>query len=486
MKEKLESLNFKYRVVIFTFILFLLIEALSPISGADWRSYVIGKGGISSSLNNINILDGRIISGFLVNFFSYNKILFDLFFAFMVSQFVKIINDVMGQVKTRFLYLYPLIGLLLVSVFTFSYNYLSVTTTVTYTFPAFIFFYYFYTLLKDESISKLTLFKLLLCTIFISLSTIHFAIIFFVVNFVYFLLNDKKKNRAKYFSILTTSFILVIISLFSLKNSLFYNSFNSIKDNIPYMIEHGFSNNIILLILGAIPINMYLYEELKENTYVRVVITIFDLILLFSLSYNFYGYSPVNLNLIISKYSGVFATENWYYIFYYISYYILFILSINHYIKNNKVKRIFNMFMIASILMIIFSLVSPLFDVGNIIMIVFIFIFITIITAKDANTKVFIKLVRISIIVLSIYYLSLFSFIKYIDVTRTSYIKEQVENNAKVIEVKANPTYMIWRYNPVDYFQLDSFKAYYDIPSKCTIDVKYFGLLEKVEKRIKR
>lgn len=485
MKEKLENINFKYKVAIFTFIIFLIIGALSPISGADWSSYVIGKKGIMSSINNINIADGRIISGFLINIFSYNKILFDICFAFMISLFVKMCNDIMGSVKTRYLYLYPLIGLLIVGVFTFSYNYLSVTSTTAYTFPSIVFFYYFYNLLKDEEIKKITFIKLLLSTIFICLSSIHFAIIFLIVNIIYFILCDKKKNRVKYFSILTTSFILIIVSLFSLKSSLFYNNISSIKDNIPYMIEHVFSDNIILIILGAIPINMYLYHELKDNTYVRVIITIFDLILAFSLSYNFYNYSPVNLNLIISKYSGVFATENWYYIFYYISYFILFILSINYYIKNIKIKRMFNMFMIASILMIIFSLISPLFDVGNIITVVFSIIFITVIIAKDANTKVFVKLVRISIIVLCIYYLSLFSFIKYIDVTRTNYIKEQVEHNAKVIEVKANPTYMIWRYNPVDYFQLDSFKEYYNIPNKCMIDVKYFGILEKVEKRIK-
>ena len=71
MKEKLEKINFKYNVVLFTFVIFLIIEALSPISGADWKGYVIGKEGISASLRNINILDGRIISGFLINFFSH-------------------------------------------------------------------------------------------------------------------------------------------------------------------------------------------------------------------------------------------------------------------------------------------------------------------------------------------------------------------------------------------------------------------------------
>lgn len=485
MKEKIENINFKYKVTTFTFLLFLIISALSPISGADWKSYVIGKEGIISSINNINFLDGRIISGFLINFFSYNKILFDFCFAIMISQFVKMCNDLMGSVKTRYLYLYPLIGLLIVSVFTFSYNYLSVTTTVTYTFPAITFLLYFYNILKEDEMKTSTLIKLILFTLFICLSSIHLALVFFIVNFIYFILNDKKDNRLKYFIILLISFISIIFSLSLLDNSLFYSNIDSIKENIPVMIANVFSNNIVLVILGAIPINMFLFEKLKENTYVRVVITLFDLILAFSLSYNFFNYSPVNLNLIISKYNGIFATENWYYIFYFITYMILFTMSMNHFIKNRKVKRIFNMFIIGSVVMMIFNLVSPLFDVGNLILFVLSLLLITCILAKEANTKVFVKLVKISIILLTIYYLSLFAIVKYIDVTRNNYIKEQLDSNSEIIEVKANPTYMIWRYNPVDYFQLKDFKKYYEIPDSSSIDVKYFGLFEKVEKSIK-
>ena len=158
----------------------------------------------------------------------------------------------------------------------------------------------------------------------------------------------------------------------------------------------------------------------------------------------------------------------------------------NYYIKNSKVKRMFNMFMITSIVMMIFSIISPLYDLGNNIVIVLSILFITVMMAKDANTKVFVKLVRIAIILLIVYYLSIFALVKYIDVSRNNYIKEQISNDVSVIEVKANPTYMIWRYNPVDYFQIKDFKDYYEIPDKCTLNVRHFGLFEKVEKRIKR
>ena len=100
-------------------------------------------------------------------------------------------------------------------------------------------------------------------------------------------------------------------------------------------------------------------------------------------------------------------------------------------------------------------------------------------------TKVFIKLVRISIIVLTVYYLSMFTIVKYVDVSRNNRINEQLDNNVSTIKVNANPTHLIWRYNPTDYFQLEDFKKYYNIPDNCKIEVKHFGIFEKVEKRIK-
>ena len=130
MKEKLEILTYKHKITLITFLLFLVIGVLSPLGGSDWSSYVIGKQGLVKCFENINISDGRIISGFLVNFFSYNKILFDIVFALLMSSFVKICNDLMGTVKNKHIYLYPLIGVLLVSTYMFSFNYVSISGAV--------------------------------------------------------------------------------------------------------------------------------------------------------------------------------------------------------------------------------------------------------------------------------------------------------------------------------------------------------------------
>ena len=485
MKEKIETINFKYKITIFTFILFLIISSLAPISGDDWKSYIIGKEGFIECFKNININDGRIISGFLINFLTYNKLLFDISLAILMSKFVKICNDLMGTVKNKYYYFYPLIGILLVSTFMFSYNYVSITSTVAYTFPTIFIFNYYYLLLKDEELKNSTTIKLILISLFVSLSSIHLAITFFITNLIYFTIYSKKKKiNAKYFILVLLNFIAIIYSLSQIKTNLIYIELNNLPSNISYIIDNVFSKNIVLIILGAIPINLYLSEKLKEHVYGRVVITLFDLILIFSLSYNFFNYIPVNINLILTKYNGIFATENWYYVFYFIVYLVLFVLSINHYITNRKLKLTLNTLMIFSFILMIITLLSPIIDKGNIIFIILVFILITTIFAKEAEIRIYEKLVKTSITLLVIYYISMFGIIKYIDYTRETYINEQLKAGDTNIEIKANPLYLVWRYNP-DYFQSKDFKKYYNISEDKGLEVKYFGIFEKIEKRVK-
>lgn len=486
MKEKLEILTFKHRITLFTFILFLIIGVLTPLSGSDWSHYVIGKKGIIECFNNISIADGRIISGFLVNFLSYNKILFDILLAFSISYFVKTCNDLIGSVSNKYMYLYPLIGVLLVSTFMFAFNYVSVSGMICYTFPSILFFAYFINLIKSDELSINTLLKLIFFSIFIMMSSTHLAITFFVANLIYLIFNLNKSNRSKYFTLLLIQFILIIISIHYLDSIIIYTEANQVFNNIPYVIDSIFSSNIIIIILGAIPINYLLSEKLEGNLYRRVVITLFDMILLFSLCYNFFNYSPVNLNIIISKYNGIFATENWYYIIYFVAYVGLFYAASNHYIKNKKLKKIVNILNISSVVLGILLLVSPIFDKGNIVFIVFNIILVACLMAKELDIKVYSKLVLSVFGLLLVYYLSMFTIVKYVDVTRSNYIKEQIESKESNIEVKASPIYLVWRYNPTDIFLLKDFKAYYEIPSKDTIEVKYFGIFEKIEKKVKR
>lgn len=480
MKEKIAALDFKYKIRTYSFFFFLIISVLSPLSGTDWNSYLIGKEGIVNCFQNIELNNGRIISSIIVNFFSYNKILFDIFFAIAMSSFIKNCNDLMGTVKNKYYYLLPFIGTLLVSVPLISNNYISVYSTITYTFPAILAFSYFCLLIKSES--KVTdIIKESIMAIFIMLSNINIAIAFILGNIIYLILSKNKKI----FILLIEQLICLIISISLLKEPMIYTNTNEIFSNIYNYIELIFSKNILLIIIGAIPINYYLAEKLKSSTYSRVLITLFDSFLVFSLMYNFFHYSPVNLNLVISKYNGVFATENWYYIFYFISYIILFAISINHYIKNKRIKILFNSLMTISFITSILILVSPLFKEESIILIVLTIICITSNLLKEIECKMDPKILKILLTLLVIYYIGTFGVIKYIDIKRDEYIKEQIEEKCTNIEIKASPFYLVGGYNPTDINQEQVFKDFYKIPSENTIEVKYFGVFEKIEKNVK-
>lgn len=490
MKERMKVIDFKYTVVITTFFFFFIICTLSPISGADWANYLIGKEGFINSIENIYFNDGRIISGFLINFFTYNKFLFNLSFSLLMSAFVYCCNCLLGYVKNKYFYLLPFLGTIIVGTFTFSYNYISVSSTLAYTFPAILTFIYFFIILKkDDNHFKLKEYIYLsLIAIYISLSSIHISGIFLLGNVLFYLysLKNKKDFDKKYFIIIIIQAICFILALSYVDKELFYNNIINISlSNIPRYIDTIFSKNIVLLLLGAIPINYYLNIELKDFIYKRVIITLFDIILIFSLAYNFFYYSPVNLNLIINKYFGVFAVENWYYIFYFIIYMILFFLSINKFIQNRKVKNFYKLFALLSLLISICLLISPIWDEGNTIFIILFMISSISILLKELDIPIYPKVTIFITISLIIYYLSMFSITKYIDVTREEYIKEQLNANETIIEVKANPIYLVYRYNPVNIFQQRDFKRYYNIPQEKELNVKYLGIFEKIEKKVK-
>ncbi|MBR3720320.1 MAG: hypothetical protein IKN09_01070, partial [Clostridia bacterium] len=149
-----------------------------------------------------------------------------------------------------------------------------------------------------------------------------------------------------------------------------------------------------------------------------------------------------------------------------------------------KMKFILNMFNLSSLILMILSLISPIFDQGNIVFICFAVILIICLLAEEMNIKVYATLAEVVLTVLMVYYISMFGVIKYIDITRTNYIKEQIESKELNIEVKANPIFLVYEYNP-NFISETDFKKYYEIPDDCTIEVKYFGIFEKIEKKVK-
>ena len=133
----------------------------------------------------------------------------------------------------------------------------------------------------------------------------------------------------------------------------------------------------------------------------------------------------------------------------------------------------------------IFKCISPDYNNGTNILFVLSFIISTSALYKEMDIKVNNKMCFVLVILMSIYYLVIFGMCKYIDDTRLSYIKEQKEAGLTTIEVKSNPFFLVYRYNPTEVFQKRDFKQFIEVPQDTKLEVKYFGVFKEIESRVK-
>ena len=490
MNERLKVLNFKYNVTLGTFIFFFIVLILSPLSGIDWGNYVKGSQGILYSFNNLNFTYGGFVTSILACLFSYNKIIFDFVMALLFSLLVKNVNDLYGKIDNKYYYLSIPFILLLIGVSTFAFNYVSVLGTISSTVPSILIILYFIYLYKKEIYVEDLVVKdyifLILLSLLIIMDSFYLGIGFLVGNillYIYWVISDKKIKK-KYIIILIAQLAFIVLNFILCHKETLYDNIPVMINNIPSFIDVTFSKNILLFIISAIPINYYLNNVLKDYTYKRVIIVIFDLLLVFSLAYNFVYYSPVDLNLVINKYKGVFALENTYYILYFIFYMILYGLSVIHFSKKRTLRNYMLLLVFSSLFVSIFKLLSPSYEDGNNIFFIFSMAISTGIILNAMDFKVNIKTFKTVFIILIVYYLGMMSFIKFIDVKRTKYIEEQLEKGTYVVDVVSCPIYYVYRYNPVTIFEEKDFRLYYDIPSTSVIYVKNLGIIETIKESV--
>ena len=305
MKERLKVLDFKYNVLTVFFIFILFISLLAPLSGNDWINYVNGKSGIIESFKNLTFNNGGLLSDFFAGIFTNSKGIFDILFASLMTFTFYNVIPLFGKVEKKTNYLLLPTLLLLVGVETFSFNFISVTGTVCYTFPALLILNYFLYLYKIGN-NKFTIgnhIVLLLIILFVSLVTVHLSIAFLLANILFYAYKtiSVKGYQKSYIALLFIHIFVSIISLFYVDKAMLFSSFEVLKDSIPTFIDEIFSKNILLIIIGMIPIDFYLNEKLGKHSFKRVLIVLFSLIPFLSLAYNFFNYSPVNLNLVINR-----------------------------------------------------------------------------------------------------------------------------------------------------------------------------------------
>ncbi len=498
MKERLEVIDFKYRVVIGTFFFFFILSFLAPLTGADYGSFLIGNGGINDSIANAIELykngEGRILGRFLINVLCSNKMIFDVLFALLMSNFVYMVSEMLGIVKNKYYYLLPFLGILLVNTLTFSQNYTWIEGSVFNTFPSILSIYYFYYMNKLEIKKSKKNIVLLLLGISIPLLNEVIGIGFLLTNIVYLIYMSLKSKKIKYFNLILTivssiSLILMLKNTGIFSANEFFSSLNLWDkkiENIPNFIKYLFTRNTFTMLLMLIPINYVVIDVFKSKPYNRLVIVLFNIIPIFTIICNFSLLIPFNLNLVISSYHGIFNTYNSYFIFYWLLFLGLFIYSIFIIINDKKVRNLILLLLFMAVSISVVMLFIPIWYDRYSIIFILVFIFSSVVAIKDLNLNLNFHILKVLLVVVAIYYIISLGIIRYIDYTKQEYIKEQIVTDNEVIEVKANPLHLVFDYNPTTNREEEIFKKYYNIPSNKKIDVKYFGIFEAIEKGVKK
>ena len=132
----------KNRILFLVFIYSLIIFSITPIAGDDWGNYLVGEQGIIVSIRNAILMyktwEGRFISRILISYFTYNKWLWNIINACLLTLLVSSMYKYIKKVNNIIIYLLPLLALLLVNTLFSSQCYFWLAGNMTYFFPAVI------------------------------------------------------------------------------------------------------------------------------------------------------------------------------------------------------------------------------------------------------------------------------------------------------------------------------------------------------------
>ena len=291
MKKNIKIYIKKDYMLYFAF--FLLIMFLSPISGDDWGNYLVGKQGVRHMIGNAIGMyfswEGRFISRLLINLFTYNKWIWNIFNSLIIVSIIYIINKICNfkNKKTMFL-LVPLV-ILFMNLYSFSQVIVWIAGNITYLFVIPLLLYYIYVLYKNNDFSKLNMFTLVILNIVIPMFVEHMAVILILINII-FIIIDFLKNKSV--NIKLVIFLIVSIISFltmflspgnafrnSIENTYFnsLNIFGKIRYNIPSFIYYTYIINYFLIILMFVG-NYLIIKNKLNNIFFKFILYIFELL----------------------------------------------------------------------------------------------------------------------------------------------------------------------------------------------------------------
>lgn len=437
---KLKNISFQTKCLIGCFFLFFLFFSLTPITGDDWGNYLVGKRGLESVWNTAVTMydtwEGRFVSRIFLDFFTYHKWLWNMINAGMITFFVYCCYKVINCDKKKAFYLLPIIFILVVNRNFFSQCYLWLAGNMTYLFPTVmtigVFLYCF------NYHNKTILSNSLICII-------SFMIPMFVENIgcayvgclvfylIYEYIKSHKISRFGIVMLILASFSLIMMLLSPGSqirmemNQEFYqlSLFERIFHNIPKLIYYMFFTNGIVTLVMLIPINYVIFQKISKKTIKYCSLFLFNIIPILTILQSIILLIPIDLTVFPNF--DILSSSDWYVILYYLLFTILFLYTIIYIIKDKDEIIKMEILELVGILSLLVMLVTPTW--GDRVSVLYAFstftVTINLISKIGINrSKVFSYSIITWLILMVIYYLTLFSMIYLFNIRRENDIKK--------------------------------------------------------------
>ncbi len=498
-KEKKKVLLWPFALILFA--LFLILNFLIPLAGDDWGNAVSGLNSfgeiIDSAVYYFMTHEGRFISRIFVLIFTQDKFLWNILCALLVVIVFILINKIVKNKTNKFILFLTFSFFFLLENEVLKQAVLWLTGNLTYMLPAVLSLIFLY-LNKDILDNKFEINNLkfiisliLLALVSMMVEPVSAAMVLgTLLLFIWASIKRKKFDikRFSYFAVISIGFILMLTSP-GAANRLDTMAFSEmgliekIITNIPNFINYTYITNSVLILLIALSIALIIKKNnLKfAKTSIALMFTFVIFTILIS-AYNFAKhYFFINIP-ILNKLLFLGNSQNILIILIWVVITLLFLYLIIRYIKGNeKIKILF--YVIIGYGANIAMLLSPLWG-GRTTFFTILMLFIACLLIInyykfDAfDYKIFKYISIIFIIAWISCTLILYHSVYLQNKDREAAIKEQIQDNSKVIEYTDIPFYALHNPNASTEFHQGTFKKYYGIDEdaelkRITIKYKY-------------
>ncbi len=490
----MKKLDKYVKVLGLVFCFFFVIGLLIPYTGDDWNNLLGHNGNISimikAAIDNFNTFEGRFFSRIFDFIFNYYRIFWAIVNAFGMTFLYHFMHKMISS-KKSFILVLIIESLLLVDKETFSQIYVWITGNTTYFIP-FVFMIFLIYINRDifylDSGSNTNIFiKIILplLSLIFSMFVENVSVGIIITCLLIIIYRYIKCKKFDYYMIATMIFstigLIIMLNSPGTRNRIddmpeFSNLdlISKLFITIPRQLNYVFVKNSFLIFLLLCVIDSYILKNFKFLKkwlllFFMNVIPIITLVL--NQYYNIFGHGIKYLSFLLD-------CSNLLVFVYWLLFLIVCIYLVVRFNKRNNNKLLF--FFIIALTNHLAMLISPLAG-GRTSFLSTIMLYICVIILLDGlqldllTNKKFVNFNIACCTILSVVFVSYYSFCHILDKKRQNFIDEQVTLGKEEIEVIMLPEFYLWNANPWNDWHLYTFKQYYNIPDDNRIKLIKFS-----------